>query len=68
MTEPRTVQSHQVELHAGDSDLRKGAIEGPPDGNGNANAEGPVDEDGRPHDKVLIAEDVLGANEDQTQG
>ena len=68
MTEPRAVQSHQVELHAGDSDLRKGAIEGAPDGNGNANAEGAVDEDGRPHDKVLIAEDVLGANEDQTQG
>lgn len=68
MTEPHALQSHQVELHAGDSDLRKGAIEGPPDGNGNANAEGAVDEDGRPRDKVLIAEDVLGANVDQTQG
>ena len=68
MTEPRVVQSHQVELHANDSDLQKGAIEGAPDGHGNANAEGAVGEDGRPCDETLIAEDVLGANEDQTQG
>ncbi|MGH7340684.1 MAG: hypothetical protein ACREKH_09360 [Candidatus Rokuibacteriota bacterium] len=68
MTEPRTQQSHQVELHAGDSDLHKGAIEGGPDGNSNANAEGALDEDGWPRDEVAIAQDVLGANEDQTQG
>ena len=43
-------QSPQVDLHADDSDLRKGAIEGPP------------------QDDVAIAQDVLGANEDQTQG
>ncbi len=68
MTEQRASQSHQVELHAGDSDLHKGAIEGPPDGYGNANAEGALDEDGWPCDEVRIAQDVLGANEDQTQG
>ena len=68
MTEQRPIQSHQVELHADDSDLHKGAIEGPPDGYGNPNAEGALDEDGWPRDEVLIAQDVLGANEDQTQG
>jgi hypothetical protein len=67
MTEQRVTQS-QVELHADDSDLHKGAIEGPPDGHGNPNAEGALDEDGWPRDEVLIAQDVLGANEDQTQG
>lgn len=66
MTEPR--QSSQVEMHAGDSDLQKGAIEGLPDGHGNANAVGALDEDGWPSDDVRIAQDVLGANEDKTQG
>ena len=50
-----------------DSDLRKGAIEGSPDGNWNHNAPA-LDEDGLPNDEVAIAEDVLGANEDETQG
>lgn len=68
MPEYRALQSHQVELHAGDSDLHKGVIEGPPDGYGNRNAEGALDEQGWPRDEVLIAQDVLGANEDQTQG
>lgn len=68
MPEQRAIQSHQVELHADDSDLRKGAIEGPPGGYGNANAEGALDEDGWPRDEVRIAQDVLGANEDGTQG
>ena len=68
MTDQRTVQSAQVALHAGDSDLHKGAIEGPPDGYGNRNADGALDEDGWPRDEVLIAQDVIGANEDQTQG
>ena len=68
MTERHAIQSHQVELHADDSDLHKGAIEGPPDGYGNSNAEGALDEDGWPRDEVLIAQDVLGANEDKTQG
>lgn len=68
MTEHRAPQSPQVTLHLDDSDLHKGAIEGPPDGYGNANAEGALDEDGWPRDEVLIAWDVLGANEDGTQG
>lgn len=50
-----------------DSDLKKGAVEGPPDGQGNANAPA-LDEQGWPNDEVAIAEDVIGANEDQTQG
>jgi hypothetical protein len=50
-----------------DSDLHKGAIEGPPDGYGNRNAPA-LDEQGWPNDEVAIAEDVLGANEDKTTG
>ncbi len=49
-----------------DSDLRKGAVEAP-DAQGNANAPA-LDENGIPNDEVAIAEDVLGANEDETQG
>jgi hypothetical protein len=60
--------SEQVDLHVGDSDLQKGAIEGGPDGQGNENAPGSLDEKGLPSDEVKIAEDVIGANEDQTQG
>ena len=68
MAEHRDDHSEQIDLHTGDSDLHKGAIEGPPDGNSNQNAEGALDDDGLPSDEVAIAEDVLGANEDQTQG
>ena len=50
-----------------DSDLHKGAVE-TPDAQGNANAQGVLDENGLPKDEVAIAEDVLGANEDETQG
>jgi len=64
----RELHSAQVDLHAGDSDLRKGAIEGGSDSQGNTNAEGALDEQGLPCDEVAIAQDVLGANEDQTQG
>jgi len=49
-----------------DSDLHKGAVEAP-DGQGNANAPA-LDENGMPNDEVAIAEDVLGANADETQG
>ena len=49
-----------------DSDLRKGAVEAP-DGNFNHNAPA-LDQNGLPNDEVAIAEDVLGANEDHTQG
>ena len=53
-----------------DQDESKGAVEGdrPTDkqqGNENATALG---EDGLPKDRIAIAEDVIGANADQTQG
>jgi hypothetical protein len=52
-----------------DPDLEKGAVEGPPaeDAQGNANAPA-LNEEGLPNDEVAIAEDVIGANEDKTQG
>jgi hypothetical protein len=51
-----------------DSDIHKGAIEGPPGpGEGNPNAPA-LDEQGMPNDEVAIAQDVLGANVDETQG
>lgn len=68
MSPNRGLHSHQIELHAGDSDLHKGAVEGLPDGYGNPNAEGALDEQGLPRDEILIAQDVIGANEDNTQG
>ncbi len=69
MGEQDNVQrSHQVDLHNGDSDLHKGAKDGTPEGRGNENAEGALDEQGLPSDQVAIAEDVIGANEDETQG
>ena len=46
----------------------KGAVEDGPDTLGNSNEPGSLDEDGLPRDDVAIAQDVLGANEDQTQG
>ena len=60
-------QSHQVELHEDDSDLQKGAIEGSPDGQGNNSGTG-LDDQGWPNDEVAIAQDVIGANEDDTTG
>jgi hypothetical protein len=53
-----------------DADQYKGAVEGdrPTDKqNSNRNADA-LDENGLPKDKVAIAEDVIGANEDETQG
>jgi hypothetical protein len=53
-----------------DPDLEKGAVEGPPTDNqthGNRNAPG-LDENGMPNDEVAIAQDVIGANEDETEG
>jgi hypothetical protein len=54
---------------AADPDLEKGAVEGPPnqDAQGNPNAPG-LDDRGLPNDEVAIAQDVIGANEDETQG
>lgn len=65
MTTP--TPSDQTDSHADDADFRKGAVEGPQD-QGNANAQGPVDELGLPLDKSRVTEDVVGANEDHTQG
>ena len=53
---------------ANDQDLRKGAVEDGPNTLGNPNAEGALDEAGLPRDEVAIAQDVLGANEDESQG
>jgi hypothetical protein len=53
-----------------DPDIEKGAVEGPPNDNhtqGNANAPA-LDENGLPNDDVAIAQDVIGANEDETEG
>ena len=49
-----------------DQDIRKGATE-TPDSPGNLNAPA-LDENGMPNDPIAIAEDVLGANEDGTEG
>jgi hypothetical protein len=53
-----------------DPDAQKGAVEGDqPDQPQNANPHGPgVNDQGLPNDPVGIAEDVLGANEDESQG
>lgn len=54
-----------------DPDQDKGAVEGdrPTDKQqGNANADQALDAEGLPKNRVAIAEDVIGANADQTQG
>ena len=54
-----------------DSDQYKGAVEGdrPTDKqNSNEHAPTALDSNGLPKDQVAIAEDVIGANEDGTQG
>ena len=54
-----------------DQDESKGAVEGdrPTDiQQGNENADQPLGADGRPVNRIAIAEDVIGANADQTQG
>ena len=70
MNKPQDAHSRsgQVDAHADDSDLQKGAIEGAPDGMANENAEGALDEGGLPQDEVAIAQDRIGANVDETQG
>ena len=54
---------------AADPDLEKGAVEGPPSEQhqGNPNAPG-LDENGMPNDEVAIAQDVIGANVDESEG
>jgi hypothetical protein len=54
-----------------DPDIHKGALEGdrPTDEqHENPNAPAALDEEGWPADNQAIAEDVIGANEDETQG
>jgi hypothetical protein len=53
-----------------DPDLNKGAVEGPPaDGHTHGNANAPaLDENGLPNDDVAIAQDVIGANVDESEG
>ena len=54
-----------------DPDQDKGAVEGdrPTDKQqGNNNAPGALDANGLPKNSIAIAEDVIGANADQTQG
>ena len=54
-----------------DPDYYKGAVEGdrPTDTQqSNKNAAGALDGDGLPKNRVAIAEDVIGANADHTQG
>jgi hypothetical protein len=49
-----------------DQDVHKGAIENEsPSDETNAPA---LDEDGLPNDETAIAQDALGANEDESQG
>lgn len=54
-----------------DPDQNKGAVEGdrPTDKQqSNENAAGALDSNGMPKDRIAIAEDVIGANADETQG
>jgi hypothetical protein len=54
-----------------DPDHDKGAVEGdrPTDKqHSNPNAAAALDDNGLPKDRIAIAEDVLGANADETQG
>ena len=53
-----------------DPDAQKGAVEGTHSqdaAQGNPNAPG-LDESGLPNDPVAITQDVVGANEDESQG
>ena len=54
-----------------DQDESKGAVEGdrPTDKqHGNENANQPLDADGQPVNRIAIAEDVIGANVDGSEG
>jgi hypothetical protein len=55
----------QETSRATDPDL----VEGPPTDHAQGNENAPaLNEDGLPNDEVAIAEDVIGANADETQG
>jgi hypothetical protein len=55
---------------ANDPDIHKGALEGDrPADEQQGNPHGPsIDDRGLPADEVAVAEDVIGANVDETQG
>ena len=57
-----------MDQRADDQDLKKGAVEDGPNTLGNSNAEHALDDAGLPRDEIAIAQDVLGANEDETSG
>jgi len=63
--------SQQSATHSPDPDSHKGAVEGdkpqdrPQQGNANAPA---LDDEGMPDDCDKVAEDVIGATIDETQG
>jgi hypothetical protein len=62
--------TQMAERQHDDPDVHKGAIEGdrPTDEQvGNPNGDG-LNEEGMPDDPVAIAEDAIGANEDESQG
>ena len=53
--------------NSGDPDGRKGAVEDGRPGSNTTGAPG-LDDNGLPNDDVKIAEDVVGAREDESQG
>ncbi len=62
--------TRRMPKHEKDPDEKKGAIEGDKPGDetqGNPNAPA-LDKSGLPNDPVAITEDVVGANEDGTEG
>ena len=64
-----TLSGTVMPKHEKDQDEAKGAIEGDKPGDGHANENAPaLDENGLPADPVAITEDVVGANEDHTEG
>ena len=63
--------SQPVQPKQTDPDQNKGAVEGDratDKQQGNENADTPLGADGKPVDRIVIDEDVIGANADQTQG
>jgi hypothetical protein len=70
MGKPKVPVEPQTSAEPEPADAGIGAVEGDsPDDQqqGNRNGDG-LDSDGMPDDATAIAEDVIGANEDETQG
>jgi hypothetical protein len=74
MREPETDDAHRGSASSdgdGDADANKGVVEGdrPGDRTQQGNAGAPaLDAEGRPSDWQKICEDVIGANDDGSQG